>query len=441
MANRTTTEQDVEAKENGWMTGFVCLRCGAEEGTSFRGYLCPACGGNLDVTYDVAALRRLWEEGRLLDTERADMFRYRRLMPIRDLTHAPRLRVGNTPLLPAPRLGEALGLRNVFLKDDGLNPSGSFKDRASALVIARARELGADVVAAASTGNAGSAMACMAASLGMPAVIFVPESAPRAKLAQLLIFGAHVIAVQGNYDDAFDLCSRVCEARGWFNRNTGLNPYTREGKKSCSFELCEQRNWVPPDWVIVCTGDGNIISGIWKGFRDLYDIGSIDRLPRLVAAQAEGSAAITRAVQRLRAENAPPGPALWRDLKIEPVEAKTVADSISVDDPRDGLAAVRCVLESGGDAVAVPDEEILAAIQELGRRTGVFAEPSAAASVAVLRRLAAAGSIGADDHVVCLISGSGLKDVDAARRAAGEPHRVAPDLDATLSLLEQLGLS
>lgn len=432
---------ETASSKNGWMTGFVCLRCGAALNAEYRGYVCPECSGNLDVVYDYASLRQLCEEGRLLDEQRDDMFRYRHLMPIRDLTHAPRLRVGNTPLLAAPRLGEALGLRQVFLKDDGLNPSGSFKDRASALVIARALEMGAGVVAAASTGNAGSAMACMAAGLGMPAVIFVPESAPRAKLAQLLIFGAHVIAVQGTYDDAFDLCSRVCEERGWFNRNTGFNPYTREGKKSCSFEICEQRNWNPPDWVIVCTGDGNIISGIWKGFRDLHAIGLIDRLPRLVAAQAEGSAAITHAVHRLRAAGAPSDPETWRALRIEPVHAKTIADSISVDDPRDGLAAVRCVLESRGEAVAVPDSEIVGAIKELGRLTGVFAEPSAAASIAVLRRLAAAGTIQADEHVVCLISGSGLKDVDAARRAAGEPHRVAPDLSATLSLLGRLGLS
>lgn len=427
-------------RDGGWMTGFVCLRCGASVDAGFSGYVCPGCSGNLDVVYDVSALRRLREEGRLLDAERDDMFRYRRLMPIRDLAHAPRLRVGNTPLLAAPRLGEAMGLQHIFLKDDGLNPSGSFKDRASALVIARALELGVGVVAAASTGNAGSAMACMAAGLGMPAVIFVPESAPRAKLAQLLIFGAHVVAVQGTYDDAFDLCTRVCEERGWFNRNTGFNPYTREGKKSCSFEICEQRNWNPPDWVIVCTGDGNIISGIWKGFLDLHAIGLIDRLPRLVAAQAEGSAAITRAVHRLRAEGATAGPETWRSLRIEPVQAKTIADSISVDDPRDGLAAVRCVLESRGEAVAVSDHEILDAIKTLGRLTGVFAEPSAAASVAVLHRLAAAGTIQAEEHVVCLISGSGLKDVDAARRAAGEPHRVAPDLGEALSLLERLGL-
>jgi threonine synthase len=406
------------------VTGFTCLTCGAGQN---NGMACQACGGNLDITYDYAALDpQNWM------IERDDIFRYAALLPVNDLSLAPPQRVGQTPLYHARRAGEMLGLKNLYIKDEGLNPSASFKDRASAVALVVAREQGASMIAGATTGNAGSSMACLAAGAGFPCTIFVPASAPAAKLTQLLVFGARVIAVRGNYDQAFDLCGEVCNRLGWFNRNTGQNPYTREGKKTCSFELWEQLGHRAPDRVLVCTGDGNIISGIWKGFRDLLALGLIDRLPKLHCVQSEKSASISMAVREVQGM---PPPVDWRNIVIPVVESSTIADSISVDLPRDGVAGVRAVIETGGEAITVSDEEILAAIPELARATGVFAEPAAAASWAGLITLVNAGKINPDERVVCLISGNGLKDVARARTAVNAPLTVDADIDAVMSVL------
>ncbi len=409
--------------------GFRCYRCGAEQDAGFGGYVCPACGGNLEVRY-------AWPEGQpegwWVDEARQDIFRYRALLPVADLTKASPLRVGRTPLYAAHRLGAEAGLENLWLKDDGQNPSASFKDRAGAVALVRARETGAAVVCGASTGNAGSSMACLAASVGMPCVIFVPEQAPAAKIAQLLIFGAQVLAVRGSYDDAFDLCMAVCEERGWFNRNTGYNPFTREGKKTAAFEMVEQLGRVP-DWVAVPTGDGNILTGVWKGFCDLKEAGIVDRTPRMLCAQSAASAAISRTVWHMQRSG---GAADWSRVAVEPVSATTVADSISVDLPRDGLAAVRAVIESGGAAVTVADAEILAAIPEVARGAGVFVEPAAACAWAGLKAAARDGVVGAADTVVCLCTGNGLKDVASARKAAGEPVVVEADVGAAMAAVE-----
>ncbi len=222
--------------------------------------------------------------------------------------------------------------------------------------------------------------------------------------------------MKGTYDEAFDLCLQAAEEYGWYNRNTGYNPYTREGKKSCSFEICEQLGWEVPDLVLVPVGDGNILSGIWKGFRDLHGVGLIDRLPRLVAVQSSRSSAIADAVNG--------------DGVVRPVRATTIADSISVDLPRDGEMAVRAVRDSTGMAVTVTDEEILEAVPLLARECGVFAEPAGAASVAGLKKLAGEGGIRGCERVVCLVTGNGLKDVDTAMRIAGKTVPIAPDLGA-----------
>lgn len=417
--------------------GFKCFACGAEQAADFKGYLCPACGANLEVVYDYAQIRQRVSRQKLAEDPRRDVLRYAPFFPVKGTALASPLRIGWTPLYRAERLGRAIGLENLWIKDDGQNPSASFKDRASAVALMRAREIGAAVIAGASTGNAGSSMACLTASVGMPCVIFVPEKAPPAKIAQLLVFGARVLAVRGTYDDAFDLCMKVCAEKKWFNRNTGYNPFTREGKKTCSFEICEQLSWEAPDRVIVPTGDGNIISGIWKGMRDLYAVGLIERLPKIDCAQSELSDAIVRTVTRLRAEGGRPE---WRNVVVEKVRATTVADSISVDEPRDGLAAVRAVLESGGEAVSVPDADILNAIPELARGAGVFVEPAAACAWAGLKRLVKEGRIGSRERVVCLLTGSGLKDIASARKAAGEPSPVEPDLKDAWRVLRDLGL-
>ena len=414
-------------------SGYRCFRCGTEAGVELGGSVCPACGGNLEVRYawPKGAERRWW-----VDEERRDIFRYRALLPVSRLDLASPLRVGLTPLYDVPRLGAAAGLNKLYLKDDGQGPSASFKDRAGAVALVRAREIGAKVLCGASTGNAGSSMACLAASVGMRCVIFVPEKAPAAKIAQLLIFGAKVFAVKGTYDEAFDLCMEVCAQRGWFNRNTGHNPFTREGKKTAAFEIYEQLGRIP-DWVVVPTGDGNILAGIWKGFCDLKEAGIVDRTPKMLCAQSEESAAIGAAVWKLqKAGKKLPD---WKTVEIAPVAATTVADSISVDIPRDGLAAVRAVLESGGAAVAVPDAEILAAIPELARGAGVFAEPAASCAWAGLKAAARSGIVKPEETVVCMCTGNGLKDVASARKVAGDPTPVEANAAAAMAATEGLG--
>ncbi len=393
------------------MNGYSCLACNTEQSADFAGFVCPVCGGNLDITYDYAAIEPGFGEGE-------GIFRYQTLLPCSDPGSALPLTIGGTPLHHARRLGATAGFDNVWLKDETGNPSSSIKDRASAVALLRAAETGAYTVAVASTGNAGSSTACLAAAMGLNAVVFVPETAPAAKLAQSLAYGARVLAVRGSYDDAYDLCLRECGERGWFNRSTGFNPFTREGKKTASFEIWEQLGQVP-DRVIVPTGDGNILSGIWKGWRDLHAAGFIDRLPKIDCAQSEGSAAICRAIETIRESGSEPD---WRSVDIESVAASTVADSISVDQPRDGLAAVRAVIESGGEAVVISDDEILAAIGELASKAGVFAEPAAAAPWAAAKQLAANGQAGTDETIVLLITGNGLKDVPAV--PVGKPELV-----------------
>ena len=420
--------------------GYKCFSCEAEYAADLNNYTCPKCGGNLDVTYDYHQLEREMGRERMIHAGRPDIFRYAALLPVESLRLTSPLRVGMTPLYTAERLGMSVGLRHVFLKDDGLNPSASFKDRAGALALVIAREAGAEVIAGASTGNAGSSMAYLAASVGMPCVIFVPEAAPAAKITQLLVFGAQVLAVRGTYDDAYELCRKVCEQRCWFNRNTGYNPFTREGKKTCSYEICEHLGWHTPDRIIVPTGDGNIISGIWKGLLDLMAVGLINRLPKVDCAQSIASSAISQTVWSLRRLNPEAKKIQWSEVKINPVRAATLADSISVDMPSDGIAAIRAVIESGGEAVTVTDEEILAAIPELARLAGVFAEPAAAATWACLKKMVAEQMVAPDERIVCLITGNGLKDIANARKVAGEPTVIDPTVEAADAALELAGL-
>jgi threonine synthase len=388
-------------------------------------YVCAKCGGNLDVVYDYADIAARLTRKSLAADRNYSVWRYWELFPLEDKSNIMPLQIGWTPLYRASRLEEKLGLKALYLKDDGRNPSASFKDRASSVAIGKALELKFPAIAGASTGNAASSTACLCASLGISPFIFVPLSAPRAKVAQLLVFGARVFSVEGSYDDAFDLCTRACDKYGWYNRNTGYNPYTREGKKSVSYEISEQLGWNVPDTILVPVGDGNIISGVWKGFKDLLEIGLTDRLPRLVAVQSNLSSAVVDAV--------------LGDGKVRPVRATTIADSISVDLPRDGAAAVRAVRESGGTGVLVSDEEILRSSVILAREAGVFAEPAGAAALAGLRKMRNEGKIGDRETVVCLVTGNGLKDIQAIIRVTGEPTTIRPSLDALKEHISEKG--
>jgi threonine synthase len=347
--------------------------------------------------------------------------------------------VGWTPLYPAPRLAGALGLRHLWVKDDGQQPTASFKDRASAIAVVKARELGSEVVTTASTGNAAAALAGLCAAVSQSNVIFVPRTAPQAKITQLVVYGAVVLLVDGTYDDAFDLCLQAAPEFGWYNRNTGYNPYMSEGKKTAAYEICEQlsalvdtRNapWAAPDCIFVPVGDGCIIGGIHKGLCDLLALGWIYDMPRLIGVQAAGSAPLVDAwEQGLDA------------MDVQPVEAHTVADSISAGLPRDRIKALRAVRESDGAFVRVTDEEILSAIPALARGCGVFAEPAAAAAYAGLVEAVAQGMVGPDEQVVVLATGSGLKDVAAAARSVASPPVIPPDLADVRRVMRSQGLA
>jgi len=407
------------------MIGYCCIACAATQAAEFVGFVCPSCGGNLDVSYDYESVRKQFVQD----------FDYSPFLPVSPLDIPFPLRVGRTPLIAATRLGDSLGLGNLHLKDETRNPSASTKDRATAVALRRARDVGAETIAVASTGNAGSSLACLAAALDMRAIVFVPESAPIAKLTQALAFGATVLAVRGNYDDAFDLCLRASSEFGWFNRNTGYNPFTREGKKTCAYEIWEDLGRRVPDRILVPTGDGNLLSGMWKGWRDLHAVGLIDKLPRIDCVQSESSAAICHTVRRIRKQGeADPD---WSTLVVDEVKASTIADSISVDRPRDGLAAVKAVIQSGGEAVTISDKEILAAIPEIARATGVFAEPAAAAPWAAVKQLVRDDKIATDELLVCVVSGSGLKDIANARTTVGGPLAVDPSIDAVRDALRE----
>ena len=394
--------------------GYKCIQCGAEFGIDDIEYSCTRCHGYLQVSYDYRSIRRDLGKSDLSENHDYSMWRYKALLPIQDLTQKPVAEIGWTPMYKAEKLGQELGTKNLFIKDEGRNPSASLKDRPGAIAVVKALERGEEVITCASTGNAASSLACLSAALGLKTVIFVPDTSPIAKIAQLLVFGAVVFAVKGTYDDAFDLCVKATEKYGWYNRSSGLNPYTREGKKTCAFEICEQLSWECPDKVFVSVGDGNLISGVWKGFYDLFEIGFIDRLPQLISCQSENMDAINRAFHS--------------DGVIRPVKGTTIADSIAVSSPHDGAAALQAIRDSGGFGISVSDDEIVQAIPELARETGVFGEPSAVVPFAALKRAASENRITEDETVIVLVSGNGLKDVNAAMRSVGQPVKINPEL-------------
>jgi threonine synthase len=427
------------ASEPGNFRGYRCCRCGTEYPPGPLTYTCPEDGANLDVLLDYAAVARQSSPQDIAASPDGSIWRYLPLLPVEDpgLAGSALRSVGWTPLLQPSGLGESLGLARLYLKDDGRNPTASFKDRASAVVVARAREIGAEVVITASTGNAGAALAGMAAAAKLPAVILAPRSAPQAKIAQLLIFGARVFLVEGTYDQAFDLSLQAAQAFGWYCRNTGYNPFTAEGKKTASFEICEQLTgaetaastagkpaaWSAPEAVFVSVGDGNIISGLHRGFQDLRALGWIERLPRMYGVQSAGSAAVANAF-------------LAGAQEIQPVRAQTLADSISVDLPRDGERALRAARETGGAYLIVEDAEILQAMATLGRQAAVFAEPAGAAGFAGLAAAVRQGMLGPEERVVVVVTGSGLKDVARALQAVASAPVIPPTLGALRQAME-----
>jgi len=377
---------------------------------------------NLNSIYDMEALKKSLPDSLLSPT--LGMFRYMPFLPIDPKDKLPNVLVGGTPLIPVPQEKSPFKFQ-LWVKDEGREPTASFKDRASALVCVKALEINKPVITTSSSGNAAAATSAMANALGLKAVIFIPSVAPEAKVLQNRIFGASVFVVDGKYDKAVDACNGAAKKYGWYNRSTGYNPYTIDGKKTVSFEICEQFGGIvhpekckgecswgklgyfeAPDVIVVSVGDGNIISGVHKGLKELKAAGLIDKLPRILGVQAHGSNPLY---------------CVWKDktdpLQIKPVETDTCADSIACDLPADPLRAVQAVTETNGIYVEVTEEEILAGIPEMAHVSGVFPEPAAAAAWAGMHKAVDQGFFTGNEKVVMISTGNGLKDLVSATRA------------------------
>ena len=413
--------------------GYKCSICYQEYAPDEVQYTCPKDGGNLDVILDYVAIRKNIAPEDILAVTEGSLWRYLPLLPLEDPggEGTPLRAAGWTPVYAPPGLRRDLDMERLWVKDESRNPTASFKDRASAVVVARGREIGAEVVVTASTGNAGAALAGMSAAVGQKAVIFAPRTAPPAKVAQLLIYGAKVMLVDGSYDEAFDLTVQVAQEFGWYCRNTGYNPFSAEGKKTAAFEIWEmverglvEHSEAAPLNVFVSVGDGNIVSGIHKGFKDLLTLEWMGHMPRIYGVQAEGSAAIANAFFAGTEE-------------ITPVTAYTIADSICVDLPRDGVRAVRAASETGGSYIVVSDVEILDSIAALGK-AGIFAEPAGATAYAGLLKALQQGLVDPSEPVMVINTGSGLKDIKAAMQATPEAPVIQPTIEAVKAQLEAL---
>jgi threonine synthase len=413
-----------------------CVKCGYDYDVNETMYTCLNCGveGVLDVVYDMEVVAKRFLRRTKSQTEvctPTSIWRYIDLLPVQDERYIPSLQIGWTPLYHyiafSDRYRQEHGIilpKYLYVKDDGRNPTASFKDRASAIAVVKALELGKEVITCASTGNAASSLAGLAASLGIITYIFVPETAPKAKVAQLLMYGANVIMIKGTYDQAFDLCLQASNEWGWYSRNTGYNPYLGEGKKTAALEICEQLNWNAPDKVLVSVGDGCIIGGMWKGFCDLYELGMIDKLPQMIGVQAEGANPLVVAFET--------------GQPVQPMDrTHTLADSIAVGHPRDPLKALRAVRDSKGKMMSVSDEEILNAMKILARNTGIFAEPAGATAFAGLLNMSKRKLIDVEERVVVMVTGNGLKDIDTAIRAVGAPVIVEPVFEDVKKVIEE----
>ncbi len=384
-----------------------CVNCGREYDQEEAMYTCPECGikGILDIVYDYEALASRINRA-YFDSGEYSLWRYFDLLPIENRKNVQPLPVGWTPMFRAERVGKQLGIKNLYLKDDGRNPTGSFKDRASAIAVAKALDFEQDIITCASTGNAASSLAGFAACAGLTSYIFIPANAPKAKIIQLLVYGANVILVEGTYDEAYYLCNEAAKRWGWYNRNCAINPYLIEGKKTAGFEIIEQLDWRIPDWVVISVGDGCSIAGVYKAFFEFKKLNLINKLPKMLGVQAEGCKPLYDAYKT--------------DSEIRPVIPKTLADSIAVGEPRNWKKALNAVKDSEGTMVYVNDDEILAAMKLMARTTGVFSEPAGAAPMAALIKAKKEGIIVEEDRVVIICTGNGLKDIESARKAVGK---------------------
>jgi threonine synthase len=399
------------------ITGLACRECG-EAVPLAASHVCGLCFGPLEVRYDVARRAERVTRERIAAGP-ASIWRYADLLPL--VSDDPSLRVdlgaGWTPLRPAPRLGAALGLDDLWLKDDTRNPSGSFKDRVVSVALTAARALGIDTVACASTGNLANSVAAHAAATGMTAYVFIPNDLEQGKVVGSAVYGANLVAVDGTYDDVNRLCAELADARGWGFVNVNLRPFYAEGSKTIGFEIAEQLGWTLPDHVIVPVASGSMMTKVHRAFSELLELGLVDgSAPRISGAQATGCSPVAEAFAR-------------GSLDVRPQRPDTIARSLAIGDPADGYYALKVAAATGGAVGHVDDDAVRDGMRLLASTEGVFAETAGGVTVATLARLAADGVVGRGERVVAVISGNGYKTVESLAGHVGPTFEIGPSLD------------
>ena len=407
--------------------GYTCTTCHKVYRELPEGLTCPECdtSGILDVIYDYTKIKRKFNKKKLKKNNLSSIWRYLPLLPVEKKHTKHMLNVGMTPLYVGEKIAEDTNTKKIYIKDDGVNPTGSLKDRASVIAVVKAIELGYDTIACASTGNAASSLAGNAAKAGLKSVIFVPKRAPVGKLTQLLAYGATVVRVDGDYKEAFTMSKQAIQTHGWYNRNAAINPYLVEGKKTVALEIAEQLNFRMPDWIVVSVGDGCTIGGVYKALSDLERLEMIDKVPKLLGVQSEGCQPFVQAFEN--------------DRPLKEADENTVADSIAVGIPRNPIKAMNAIKKTNGHFIAVSDEKIMQAMKILGNKEGIFAEPAAAATVAGFIKARNKNTITSDDTVVLINTGNGLKDTPHALEALGEPPFIKPNINALNTYLNEKG--
>lgn len=411
-----------------YIKGYRCTICGKFFETDKQMFTCPNCGekGILDIEYDYDALKKILTKDYFKNNRNYSMWRYAPIMGIEEDHVSSMLKVGYTPLYEAHNLEKIFGLKKLYIKDDGLNPSGSSKDRASGVAVLKAIEEKAPIIACSSTGNAASSCACQAAHMGLKAVIFVPKRAPIGKVTQISLYGATLVSVDGDYKAAFKLSKEAIAKYGWYNRNAAINPFMIEGKKTVSMEIAEQLNFNVPDWVAVSVGDGCTVGGVYKGFADFFKLGLINKIPKILGVQSTGCEPFV-----IASKNNEP---------LKEADENTIADSIAVGIPRNPIKAINAIKLSHGRWISVPDDDIIKAMALLGKTEGIFGEPAGVAAIAGIKKAIDEGIILKDETVAMIVTGNGLKDPLNAQKAIVPPTLMKPNIDELDKFLKEKGV-